>query len=134
MAEGVCSERHPVQPRTEVDMADDEIQKLLREAENRLRAPGSKPTQDSRLQMFNGNENTDTSSLIPRLSANHSLQPYVHETNEVAMFDPFRMIDSRQKDVPNSDPTKTRTLNTSRKKVRSPEKILIYPSLYYTLL
>lgn len=77
---------------------------------------------------------TNPDSSIPRLSVNHSLQPYVHETNEVAMFDPFRMIDSRQKDVPNSDPTKTRTLNTSRKKVRSPEKILIYLSLYYTLL
>lgn len=63
MAEGVCTERHPVQPHTEVDMTDDEIQKLLHEAESRLRAPGSKPTQDSELQMSNGNESKDTYSL-----------------------------------------------------------------------
>lgn len=71
---------------------------------------------------------------IPKLSANHSLQPYVHETNEVATLDPSRMIDSRQKDMPNFDPTKTRTLNTSGKKVRFPENILINTSLYCTLL
>ncbi|BCR89076.1 Fcf2 domain-containing protein [Aspergillus chevalieri] len=119
MAEEVCFEHHPVQPHTEVDMTDDEIQKLLHEAENRLRAPGSKPTQDSRLQMSKGNENEDASSLIPKLSTNHSLQPYVHETNEVAMLDPLRISDSRQKNVPNFDPTKTRT-NTSGKKKEKP--------------
>lgn len=61
MAEGVCTGRHPVQPHIEVGMTDDDIQMLLHEAESRLRAPGSRPTQNSELQMSNGNEKKDTS-------------------------------------------------------------------------
>lgn len=84
--------------------------------------------------MYGDHKRANPDPRIPKLSANHSLQPYVHETNEVATIDPSCMVDSRQKDMSNFDPTKTRTLDTSGKKVRFPENILIRPSLYRTLL
>lgn len=63
MAEAVYSERHTVQPHAEVDMADDEIQKLLLEAEKRLQAPDSKTTKNSRLQLSDEIASQNASSL-----------------------------------------------------------------------
>ena len=50
MSETLCARSHTVQSQNEADMTEDEIQQLLLEAESRLRVPGLRTTEESKVQ------------------------------------------------------------------------------------
>ncbi|OQE21104.1 hypothetical protein PENSTE_c012G00602 [Penicillium steckii] len=80
-----------VQPQDEVDLTDEQIQDLLLEAEGRIRGPDVQPKE------------LDISSIrIPKLSAGSSLQPYVHQDNEISTAKTAELIDPRYKELSNS--------------------------------
>ena len=54
---------------------------------------------------------------IPKLSSNDSLQPYVHEQDNVVTVDGLRIIDPQQKDTSNFDPIELKGLSSSSKRV-----------------
>ncbi|PGH14423.1 hypothetical protein AJ79_03066 [Helicocarpus griseus UAMH5409] len=67
-------------------LSDDQIQSLLLEAENRLRfADQHDSTQPS------------SSLRIPALDASQTVQPYIHEKDDVAAFDQSRGLTDEQK-------------------------------------
>ncbi|KAJ5279902.1 hypothetical protein N7478_005274 [Penicillium angulare] len=81
-----------VQPQEEVDLSDVQIQQLLLEAEGRLRG--------SDVQV--SDEFDPTSFRIPKLSSESTLEPYVRQSNDIAVVDSAQLIDPKQKELANS--------------------------------
>ncbi|KAJ5675897.1 hypothetical protein N7462_008794 [Penicillium macrosclerotiorum] len=81
-----------IQPHDEADLTDDQIQQLLLEAEGRLRGSNGQLVPD-----------LDAASLrIPKLSPGSTLEPYVHQGDEIATVDSAQLIDPKQKELSNS--------------------------------
>ncbi|KAJ5701563.1 hypothetical protein N7488_009111 [Penicillium malachiteum] len=94
-----------VQPQEEVDLSDDQIQKLLLEAESRLRG------EDVQLQ------EVDSSFHIPKLSSGHALEAYVRENDDIAVVDSAQLIDQKQKELSNSLHTTHQPKKTAKEKI-----------------
>ncbi|KAI9923539.1 hypothetical protein ASPWEDRAFT_36229 [Aspergillus wentii DTO 134E9] len=93
MTEKTCDRSRAIQPQTEVDLTDDQIQQLLVEAESRLRAP-LEPSIDK--------QSNQSLLNIPNLSSGHQLLPYVRQQDGLATVDSARVIHPSQKDTPNA--------------------------------
>ncbi|CEL01563.1 hypothetical protein ASPCAL01144 [Aspergillus calidoustus] len=72
-----------------VNQLDDDIIKLLAEAEERLRDNSIKPADDS-IAAF---QVQHTLPHIPKISSGSSLKPYLHHQNDLAVIDTARIID-----------------------------------------
>ncbi|KAJ6024510.1 hypothetical protein N7540_005307 [Penicillium herquei] len=94
-----------VQPQEEVDLSDDQIQKLLLEAESRLRG------EDVQLR------EVDLSFHIPKLSSGHALEAYVRENDDIAVIDSAQLIDKKEKELSNSLHTTHQPKKTAKEKI-----------------
>lgn len=110
-----------VQSQTEVDLTDDQIQRLLLEAESRLCDPNVQLTKDSdaaslryvevTLLLLKRSRATGSPlNRIPKLSSGTSLEPYVRQGDQIATVDSAQLMDPKQKVLSNS----LRTLHTKR--------------------
>ncbi|KAJ5719571.1 hypothetical protein N7493_007149 [Penicillium malachiteum] len=112
-----------VQPQEEVDLSDDQIQKLLLEAESRLRGEDVQLQEvDSSFQYVLPNayyligQETNGSS-IPKLSSGHALEAYVRENDDIAVVDSAQLIDQKQKELSNSLHTTHQPKKTAKEKI-----------------
>lgn len=112
MVESACT-GPSVQSQSEVDLTDDQIQRLLVEAESRLRDPDVQLTKDSDAASLRYVEATSlllkrsgaTGShlnRIPKLFSGASLEPYVRQGDEIATVDSAQLMDPKQKELSNS--------------------------------
>lgn len=119
MTEAACVETTSVQSHDEVDLTDDQVQRLLLEAESRLQSAhqndagirdGHVPSKQDPSRCV-APRPTDwqcrtagltTCIRIPKLSCGPSLGIYVHQGEEAATADVAQIIDPKQKQLSNS--------------------------------
>ncbi|KAK2761402.1 hypothetical protein FQN54_001924 [Arachnomyces sp. PD_36] len=88
------------QPTADQDLSSDAIQQLLLEAEKRLRYPTGSPAEDDtdgQISLATKPANPSLKPCIPKLSPGSSLEPYVHQDDDVATVDTSRLVTEGQK-------------------------------------
>ncbi|KAJ5570352.1 uncharacterized protein N7459_009782 [Penicillium hispanicum] len=92
-----------IQPQDGLELTDEQIQKLLLEAEGRLRSLDA--------------QNADANDLrIPRLSPCSNMEPYVHQGDGIVTADSAQLIDPKQKELSNS----LRSIDSAKSKREKP--------------
>ncbi|OJJ43709.1 hypothetical protein ASPZODRAFT_135705 [Penicilliopsis zonata CBS 506.65] len=102
MKNSTCFEKTAAQRHEEVDLTDDEVQRLLHDAESRLRVNQRNIQPSLTVEIPDGQLVTGSplpSSSTPHLEVNHSVKSYLSQKNDVTSIDSSRIVDHKSMDV-----------------------------------